>query len=310
MKWIEAKVLFESSDRFLAVEVIAGAFNDAGIPGVVVEGPDEAPLEGWAPDIVTPSKPDAVIGYIAKNLQAAEICRDLENRLSRIDDSRNLSLQIAYKDLDEEDWAESWKTFFHPQKISRHFVVKPTWRDYSPQPGEILIHLDPGMAFGTGTHPTTSLCVRMIETHLEKGDLFLDIGTGSGILMIAAAKLGATYGLGIDNDAVAVDVANANFERNGLDPGCFRAICGNLAHGVGSRYTLVTANILSEVILALLDDLIQVLLPGGIFICSGIVEKNGAAVVEKMKRIGFIILSSQVEDGWMAIAGRYLPTEV
>ena len=165
------------------------------------------------------------------------------------------------------------------------------------------------MAFGTGTHPTTSLCVRLIESCLKKGDTFLDIGTGSGILLIAAAKLGAASGLGIDNDAVAVAVANENMERNGLDRDLFHATAGDLADGLTSRFSLVAANILSEVILVLLDHISQVILPGGIFICSGIIEKNGPAVTEKMKRIGFEILAEEKQEGWVAIAGKYLPEE-
>ncbi|MDX9785735.1 MAG: 50S ribosomal protein L11 methyltransferase [Desulfobacterales bacterium] len=305
MKWIEAKALFRSSDRRLATEILASAYYDAGIKGVVIEGPDEAPVEGWAPDIPEPSKPDAVIGYIPQNDTTVEICRDLENRLSRIGACHDIAIEIRYKDLDKEDWAESWKAFFWPSKISRRIVVKPTWRDYSPQPGEIIILLDPGMAFGTGTHPTTSLCVHLIETYLKEGDSFLDIGTGSGLLLIAAAKLGAAHALGIDNDAVAVTVANENIERNGLDRNLFHAASGDLANGLANRFSLVAANILSEVILVLLDHLSRVILPGGIFICSGIIEKNGPAVVDKMKRIGFEILTEQRQEGWVAIAGKY-----
>jgi ribosomal protein L11 methyltransferase len=305
MKWIETKVCFDSSARSLATEIIANVFYDLGVKGVVIEGPDETPVEGWAPDIPSSSsRQDAVIGYIPKNANAVQTCQGLELRLSQIAASHEITTQIRYKDLDQEDWAESWKAFFWPQKISRHIVIKPTWRTYIANPEEIIILLDPGMAFGTGTHATTSLCVRLIETYLKKEDTVLDIGTGSGILLIAAGKLGAKEALGIDSDAVAVTVARENLERNELDSNRFQAVAGDLATGVHHRYNLVVANILSEVILVLLDQVPQVLAPNGIFICSGIIEENRDSVVDKMKRLGFEILTVQSEDGWVAIAGK------
>lgn len=306
MKWIEAKVFFQSPARALATEIVANIFYDIGIKGVVIEGPDEAPVEGWAPDLPERSQqPDAVIGYIPNNETAAPVCQDLEIRLGRIRRDHGIEAHTVYKDLDEEDWAESWKAFFWPQKISQRLVVKPTWRDYTPAPGETIILLDPGMAFGTGTHPTTSLCVRLIETYLKTEDAVLDIGTGSGILIIAAAKLGAKEALGIDNDSVAVRVAQDNFALNQLDPARFQAMAGDLAGGVHRRFDLVLANILSEVILVLLDHVTEVMAPGGLFICSGIIEDNRQAVLDKMTHLGFEILTVRSEESWVAIAARY-----
>lgn len=310
MKWIETKVCFQSPVRALATEIIANIFNDSGVKGVVIEGPDDTPVEGWAPDIpLSPPVQDAVIGYVSKNAGAVQICQNLETRLSQLSASHGITTQILYKDLDEEDWAESWKAFFWPQKISERIVVKPTWRSYSPKPEEMIILLDPGMAFGTGTHPTTSLCVRLIETYLNKEDRLLDIGTGSGILLIAAGKLGASEAMGIDNDSVAVVVARENLERNQLDAFRFQAVVGDLADGVHRRYDMVVANILSEVILVLLDQVLSVLTPNGIFICSGIIEANRDAVLDKMKQIGFDILTVRSEEGWVAIAGKNRATE-
>lgn len=291
--------------RSLATEIIANIFSDSGVKGVVIEGSDDTPVEGWAPGIpLSLPRQDAVIGYVPKNAGAARICRDLESRLSRLSASYEITTQILYKDLDEEDWAESWKAFFWPLKISEHIVVKPTWRTYSPKPEEIIILLDPGMAFGTGTHPTTSLCVRLIETYLKKEDTILDIGTGSGILLIAAGKLGAGEAMGIDNDSVAVAVARENLERNQLDALRFQAVVGDLADGIHRRYDMVVANILSEVILVLLDQVPGVLTPNGVFICSGIIEENRDIVVDKMKQTGFDILTVRSEEGWVAIAGK------
>ncbi len=183
-------------------------------------------------------------------------------------------------------------------------VVKPTWRDYRADTGEVVIELDPGMAFGTGTHPTTALCISMVENYLKKGDLFLDIGTGSGILMIAAAKLGADKIRGVDHDETAVPIAVDNLRRNGIEAQQFFVNCANLAEGIKERYDIVVANILSQVILDLLNDIRSVLKAGGIFICSGIVDKNEKQVVAAMKNIGFEILEISTQDEWVAIAGR------
>jgi len=183
-------------------------------------------------------------------------------------------------------------------------VVKPTWRDYRADTDEVVIELDPGMAFGTGTHPTTTMCISMIENYLEKGDLFLDIGTGSGILMIAAAKLGADKICGVDNDETAVNIAVENLRRNGIDAQRFLVNCANLVEGIKEKYDIVAANILSHVILDLLKDLGRVLKSGGVFICSGIVDKNETQVVAAMRNIGFEILETSSQDEWVAIAGR------
>ena len=183
-------------------------------------------------------------------------------------------------------------------------VVKPTWRDYRADTGEMVIELDPGMAFGTGTHPTTTMCIALIENYLEKADLFLDIGTGSGILMIAAAKLGAGIIGGVDNDETAVHIAVENLKRNSVDAQKFFVNCANLAEGIKEKYDIVVANILSQVILDLLNDIGGVLKAGGIFICSGIVDKNEKQVVAAMRNIGFEILETSSQDEWVAIAGR------
>ncbi len=224
----------------------------------------------------------------------------------RFKEKFGLIFRISYKEIDEEDWAHSWKAYFWPQKIGRKMVVKPTWRDYRADRGEMVIELDPGMAFGTGTHTTTTMCVSMIEKYLKKGDLFLDIGSGSGILMIAAAKLGAGKIRGVDHDETAVNIAVENLRRNGVEAQRFFVNCANLTEGITEKYDIVAANILSHVILDLLKDIRQVLTSEGVFICSGIVDKNEKQVVAAMRHIGFEILEIDSKDEWVAIAGRLM----
>ena len=183
-------------------------------------------------------------------------------------------------------------------------MVKPTWRDYQVDGDEIVIELDPGMAFGTGTHPTTALCMTLIEKYLTPGESFLDVGTGSGILMIAAAKLGAGRLCGVDKDAVAIEVAGQNLELNQVDPRMFRLTTGSLVAEINDSYTFIAANIFSHVILELLEDISRVLAVGGIFVCSGIIDKHKNSILSAMEDIGFEILEAAAKEDWVAIAGR------
>ena len=305
MKWIEIKVVFDSEDSHLAAELIANLFFEFDLTGVVEEDPAIEPAEDWAEDAIGRPQQHAVIGYFPKDRQANKRCRDLEQKLSLLKQNVTLLYRVSYKQLDEEDWAEAWKAFFEPQKIGQKIVVKPTWCDYTARAGDIVVELDPGMAFGTGTHPTTALCIRLIEDYLKKGDWFLDIGTGSGILMIAAAKLGAEFVCGLDKNEMAVKIAAENLRLNGIAQERFSVKEGNLVTGVEEKYHLVVANILTQVIYNLLEDIENILHDKAIFICSGILEKNENLVLARMKTIGFDILDLCIKDQWVAIAGRF-----
>jgi ribosomal protein L11 methyltransferase len=306
MKWIEINVYYRSENRALAEDLIANAFGEAGIQGVCMEPTDEEPVEGWAKEVLPrPESEDRVTGYVAENDLAGEICRNLEAAVNIFAPSHGIEPRFSYRRMDEEDWAESWKAFFWPERIGERVVVKPTWRDYTPGPGEIIIELDPGMAFGTGTHPTTRLCACMLETFVGEGSRVLDVGCGSGILMAAAYKLGASTVWGIDIDPVAVEVSTENLVLNRVPAGDRQVLAGDLARDVHKRFDIVVANILSEVILSLLDQIPAVLEPEGMFICSGIIEENAPSVFEKMAGMGFDIVAAHHMDGWVAIAGRY-----
>lgn len=303
MIWIETRVIFEADDPDTAEELIAGLFYDAGLQGVVTEDPTDGAGLDWADQDVHRPGHHAVIGYFPKN-------PDLDLRLKKLDADLAALVQWGIKtrvttvEMDQEDWAESWKAYFWPEKVGQAVVVKPTWRDYTAGPGEIVIEIDPGMAFGTGTHATTALCIGMLESHVKPGDRFLDVGTGSGILMVTAALLGAGSLAGIDNDPVAVEVAETNLRLNGIDSDRWQVAVGDLVSAVDGPFDLVTANILSEVILTLLDSVARVMAPGGLFVCSGIIEENRDRVSAKMAACGFDILEVRERDSWVAIAGR------
>ncbi len=304
MQWLEAKVVFDGNNRELAFELIGSVFFDIGLKGVVLEDPDLSPLEGWASDAVKPPERPAVAGYFADNERLASHSETLEQSLAQLKQTIDLRYQILYRRLDEEDWAHSWKVFFHPEKISPRIVVKPTWETYTPKPNEVVLEIDPGMAFGTGTHPTTMLCVQLIEKHLRPGQSVLDIGTGSGILMIAAAKLGAAQVAGIDIDEVAVQVARLNLEHNQIAALRWAVSVGDLTTVGNRHFDLVVANILSDVIAALLEDVRRVLKPDGIFIGSGIIPPKKDQLLQKMTSVGLKPLEVSTLDEWVAIVGQ------
>lgn len=304
MKWMAAVVIVDANPAELAVDLISALFTDLGLSGVAIEDPDMEPPEGWGDNAL--SKPDhhGVTGYFPQNDTLTSNCVKLEQGLAALNQTQGISFQIHYREVDEEDWAESWKAYFWPEKLTDRLVVKPTWREYTPVEGEMIIEIDPGMAFGTGTHPTTTLCIQMIQDYLKPGDAFLDVGTGSGILMVAAARLGASRLSGTDADSLACEIARQNLLLNQIDPERFCVKSGNLVDTVTETFQLISANILSEVILVLLDDVQQALVPGGILICSGIIDANQKQVVEKMEATGFQILEVRSKDGWVAIAGK------
>jgi ribosomal protein L11 methyltransferase len=307
MKWIAAVVIVDAEPIELAVDLIASLFDDLGLSGVVVEDPNLEPPEGWGEDALPKPVHHTVTGYFPQNDTLASNCLKLEQGLADLKRKQGISFQILYREVDEEDWAESWKAYFWPEKLTDILVVKPTWREYTPSEGEMIIEIDPGMAFGTGTHPTTALCVQMIQDYLKPGDAFLDVGTGSGILMVAAAMLGASKLFGTDSDSVACEIARQNLHLNHVDPDRFCVKSGNLVDAVTGSFRLISANILSEVVLVLLDDVQRVMAPGCILICSGIIGVNQDKVTDKMKATGFRILEIRSKEGWVAIACEVKP---
>lgn len=301
MQWIQARVTFEHTDMRLAEELISNIFYELDLQGVVVESPDTEPADGWWDETVDRPDVHSVTGYISRLQEADSKINQLETELARLEERCGMSARISYEVVDEEDWAEAWKEHFHPLKVGSRIVVKPTWREYAPGPEDLVLELNPGMAFGTGAHPTTALCVELIEEHLTPGNSLLDVGTGSGILMVAGKMLGAGKIYGVDTDPVAATVAEENLLLNGITD--FTVETGGL-DGVRGVFDLVVANILSEVILSLLEDIRRVLAPGGIFIGSGIIRKNGDAVLQGMKDLDFTILEVREKEEWVAAVGR------
>ncbi len=303
MNWIEAKIIFECSTPTLGQDLISEIFYDLGAKGVVLEEPIADPNCDWGEDALPLPPHYSVIGFLPENDLFEQRSEILEKKLQELKERADISFQCAYRKVAEEDWAESWKVYFWPEKITERITVKPSWREYqSIVDDEIIIELDPGMAFGTGTHPTTSMCMALLEKYIEKGNSFLDAGTGSGILMIAANKLGATDLKGVDIDETAVEIAEENLIRNNIDREKFSLFTGSLNAFSFSEIDVVTANILADVIVTLLPDLKKTLAKNGTLICSGIISQYSQMVRDEMKKLGLEILEVIEKENWVSIA--------
>ena len=301
MRWLEIKVVFDFKDKQLAVELVSDLFYDLDLKGVVVEEPGSADLEDRGIHAVIPEN-DAVIGYLPMDDMIGTKRKTIEKGLARLEKEIGIKYRIFYVQVDETDWAESWKAYFRPEKITDRIVVKPTWRDYLANEQEIVLEIDPGMAFGTGTHPTTRMCIALLEKYLKQCDAFLDVGTGSGILMIAASKLGASKIWGTDNDAVAADIAGKNLIHNQIPKSAFHIITNDLVDGITERFNVAVANLTTKTILILLENMRKILVQDGILICSGILAADKNKILEKMNHVGFKVIETLSEDDWISIA--------
>ncbi|ADC50724.1 MULTISPECIES: 50S ribosomal protein L11 methyltransferase [Alkalihalophilus] len=309
MKWSE----FSIHTTEEAVEPVCNILHEAGASGVVIEDPIDL-IKDWgvhygeiyqlSPDDY-PEDGVIVKAYFPVNSFLLETIDEVKASINglttyEIDLGRN-SVQLA--EVNEEDWATAWKKYYKPVKISKSITITPTWEDYTPTEDEMIIELDPGMAFGTGTHPTTVLCIQALESVMQGGEEVIDVGTGSGVLSIAAAKLGAKRVIGLDLDQVAVDSAALNVELNQVhDTVTVRQ--GNLLEQIDGSYDLVVANILAEVIVQFVQDAAAILKPGGAFITSGIIKRKKQEVKDSLVSAGFTIDEVIEMDDWVAIIAR------
>lgn len=212
--------------------------------------------------------------------------------------------EISSAIVDDQDWLHKWEEYFIPAKITDDIVVKPLWREYTPKEGETVIEIDPGMAFGTGTHPTTSMCIKHLEKYTKKGDSVLDVGCGTGILSIAAAKLGAGDVLAVDLDPEAVESTKRNAELNSC-ASCMDIREGDLTKGLNYKADIVVANLMADLVIMLSQDVAKHCKEGAYYITSGILDEKEEIVSKAIKDAGFEILEVLHEKEWCAIAARF-----
>lgn len=212
------------------------------------------------------------------------------------------TLQVEFRSIPDENWGENWKSFYHPLRAGSHFIIRPSWEPYSPLPGDLVIEMDPGMAFGSGYHDTTVLCLSLLEKHLRPGDRVIDVGTGSGILAIGASMLGASQVLAIDIDPDAVRVAKQNVAVN--HAANIRVMEGNLLDRTSETCDLCVANIIADIILSFVSPLKKQILPGGLFICSGIILERQEEVRQALCTAGYEIIDAVNTAEWAAFCAR------
>ncbi len=205
--------------------------------------------------------------------------------------------------ISEVEWADNWKKFFKTTEIGEKLVIRPSWEEYDNKDGRTVLSIDPGAAFGTGTHATTRMCLGLVEKYTKEGTTLLDIGSGSGILSIAAVLLGAEKADGVDIDPVAVKVAAENAELNGVD-GKTTYILGDLCDKISEKYDVVCANIVADVIISLLENVESFMKEDSVFLCSGIIDIRENDVREAFEKYGFYIVEDVEMENWRAFAVR------
>jgi ribosomal protein L11 methyltransferase len=246
-------------------------------------------------EIINKDKTKAAVSvYLSEDRNAPETVNSLESSFTQL----GIKVDIQTIGLNEEDWANSWKKYYKPLHIGNHVVIAPMWEDYVALENEVVVKMDPGMAFGSGTHETTSLCAELIEKHMKAGVRALDVGTGSGILAILEAKLGAKEVEALDIDANAVEVAKENCVKNGVD----NVICrqSDLIRQANGKYDFISANIVADIIVRMAQNVGDFLKDDGMLVVSGIIESQKDRVVSTFNEKGFYLADELDKNDWNA----------
>ena len=307
--WIEVRVITKSE----ALEPVSGIFYSLDCKGVAIEDPEDilgreqGPLTWDFADIDVlehKGKVAVVKAYFAEEDNIEEILGYVNEKLVELKEM-GIDLgeaKVEHEKMYEEDWANTWKQYYKPSKVGEKIVVKPIWEEYEEKEGELVVNLDPGMAFGTGTHETTRMCIQALEKYVKEESTVFDVGCGSGILAIAAAKLGAKLAVGVDLDPVAVESSIENVGYNNLNN--IEILHGNLVEVIDGKADIVVANILAEIICILTDDVKRVMKDGGVFITSGIIHDRVDMVCEKLEATGFEVIEKNRDGEWNCIVAK------
>ncbi|MDL2206295.1 50S ribosomal protein L11 methyltransferase [Eubacteriales bacterium OttesenSCG-928-N13] len=312
MDWMQLTVLTTTAGS----EIVSDMLIQAGSSGTMIEDRadvqinqrlegqwdiiDEAIAKNMAEDV-------RVTGYYPADANIEQLTQQIR---TQIDALRAMELgfdlgklELESVGLQDQDWAEYWKREFKPFRLGEHMLVVPSWTQPDVRPGDHIIRIDPGMAFGTGTHETTALCTALVEQYIHPGDSVIDVGTGTGILAIAAAHMGARGILAIDIDPTAVRVAQQNVRENGMETQ-IRCEQGDLLETVKQQANVVIANIIADVIIGIVKPVRARILDGGLFICSGIIREKRDEVIAALEQAGYHQLDVRERGEWVAIAAR------
>ena len=323
MEWIE---VFVATSQ-MGLEPVEGVLYQCGLNGLMIH--DEAdfaeflenPNREWdyVADELVEEKQEQTTGitfFLRDNLYGREQLSQIKSALQSVKETEKEldlgSLEVTMKNVAEEDWANNWKKYFKPFPVGDKIMIKPSWEELPAQTDKIILKIDPGHIFGTGTHETTQLCMELIEKYVKKDDMVLDIGCGSGILSIASLLLDAKEADAVDIDPNAIQIAYENSDRNDIDRNRYHVKAGNIledkelqASYSGKKYDLVAANIVADVIIALTKQVPDYIKDGDIFLCSGIITERKEDVLEALKAANFAVLDIKEKTSWVAIATRY-----
>lgn len=310
MKWIEVQIKTTTE----AVEAVSNILYEAGVGGVAIEDPKDVLMrtegeEDW--DYIDSKLLDQdfecviVKGYFPESedlIDKIELIRQNVEKIPQYELDKGLG-EVTTSAVYEKDWAHAWKKYYKPKKVGEKIVIKPTWEDYEEEDGDLIIELDPGMAFGTGTHETTIMCIRELEKYVTEDVTVFDVGCGTGVLSVAAAKLGAKKVIGVDLDPVSVKVSNENIAINNVE-NRIDIREGNLLDVIDQEADIIVANIIAEIIAKLSEDIPRFLKGNGIFISSGIILDKIPMVQEALINQGLDIVETIELGEWACIVSR------
>ncbi|MDM9841951.1 50S ribosomal protein L11 methyltransferase [Clostridioides difficile] len=309
--WIEVTIKTTTE----AVEPITNILYEQGAGGAVIEDPkdflfqkkNELDWDYVEEEVFKKNEEDDVLikTYVSEEKNVMKFVEIIKQKVLGLKDF-GIDIgegSVSLDQVNEADWANAWKAYYKPTKVGQRVVVKPTWEDYAMQEGDLIIELDPGMAFGTGTHETTSMCIRELEKYVNKDSKVFDIGCGSGILAIAAAKLGAKEVVAVDLDEVAVKVAKENVLENKVEKSV-SVMHGNLTDVIKDKADVIVANIIADIIKILAKDVQNFMKEDAIFISSGIILDKVEEVKESLIENGFEIVEVQKLGEWSAIVSK------
>lgn len=310
MKWVEVSVQTTQE----AVEAISHILHELGASGVVIEDPAELYKErenvfGELYALDPADYPTTGVRVKAYFVENEDLLVTLEDIRVSIEGLRTMQIDVGEGTVethvvDEEDWSHAWKKYYHPVQVSPRITIVPSWETYEKQHAdEQIIELDPGMAFGTGTHPTTLMCLQGIEDYLQTDDVVVDVGTGTGILAIAAAKLGAKEVFSYDLDEVAVKSATENVVHNKVND-CVHVAKGNLLKGYQGTPNLIVGNLLAEIVMQLSPQAKAICPVNGLLLVSGIIAEKREMICKQLDADGFDVLKVYEMNDWVAICAR------
>ena len=315
MKWNK----FRLQTTTQAEDVVSSILTDLGIEGVEIE--DKVPLtqkekEQMFVDILPETALDDGVAYLSFYLEESEDKEAvLEKVRKELDEMREFmdlgTCTIEESQTEDVDWVNNWKQYFHQFYVDDILII-PSWEDVKPEDeGKMIIHIDPGTAFGTGMHETTQLCIRQIKKYVTDTTRILDVGCGSGILGMLALKFGADYSVGTDLDPCAIDATHENMKENGVSKDRYEVMIGNIIDDkeiqdrVGyEKYDIVAANILADVLVALTPVIVNQLKPGGIYITSGIIDDKEEVVKQAVSDAGLELLDVTCQGEWVCVTAR------